>query len=154
MEWREVAVGRRRRSYARRRPSTRLALTLIAVTILGSSCGRVCTLVGCSDTLVLTLVGAVPDTFTLTATAEWQNIVSTRESVRTCSRDHMDYRCEWVADTVRVWLEEFVAPTVNVTIDWGDSTVTRAVHPSWQEWEPNGPHCAPKCWSGTALLHF
>lgn len=139
---------------SRLRAFGRIGLLAAVLLVATSGCNRLCELRGCFTGLRLRLVGDLPDTLTFMATGEWRNGKVNRPAFLFCPRGaRYEVACYYPStDTVDVLLD-IVAPTVEVTAFWGDSTTTYTLHPDWTTLEPNGPGCG-KCWVAGETVQF
>ena len=120
-------------------------LPVVAVTmVVGLACEstsgpRVCTDIGCSSGLRLTLHGELPDTFTISV-----NSGGDRPWIVECTP-------EAPCDN-GVFLSDFTPDWIYVTIRGDGLSVEEEIRPSYETHTPNGPDCPPSCMIAEVML--
>ena len=114
---------------------------------------RVCTLMGCVDSLVVELRGQVPHDFVVEVTApdgamRRAHCVAGQAEASQSVDEPMAPMCEATSVSFFGFLPD--EATIKITWEGGESVQT--VHPSYSLFRPNGPACPPECRTGHAQL--
>jgi hypothetical protein len=99
-----------------------------------------CELVGCDDEVEILFKG-VPHQFTATYTGPGVNVVEEID----CTQTFLG------CDDIRRYVVG-APPSLEVQVSWDDTTITRTFEPSYATYEPNGPHCDPKCRQASVIF--
>ena len=115
------------------------AVAVLVGSLLLSACDHGCTLIGCSDGLVVQLEGVDVESWTPTAEAP-----GGETRVVECSD------ASACADFVH--LEGFTPEEVTIRWEAGDRVVAVGLAPSYRRYRPNGEDCPPECLQATITL--
>ena len=119
-----------------------LASTIFILTA-GGGCDRspiddrACTLIGCQSGLTLELEGAIDDHYTITATADGEQV-----RFVSCSE----------AGPCSLFFQDFTPSAVTITYESGGRTVEETFTPEYVRSQPNGQGCPPVCFNATVVL--
>jgi hypothetical protein len=110
---------------------------------------------GCSDSLIVDLLGDIPDTFTIEASSPEGEII--RE---TCIRD--DPGPIWseaegltaVCAPASITFFDFAPEEVTIALTWETGSTTGSFQPTYVPFRPNGPDCSPECETGRIELRI
>jgi hypothetical protein len=110
---------------------------------------RMCTLMGCLDTLTVSLDGEVPEEYTLQLTgSDGVPIeVSCTSGEGSETAQGQSVPCAGRSVTFNV------APAqVNLRLTWDGGALERNLTPAYETFQPNGPGCPPACRSGSVTI--
>jgi hypothetical protein len=127
---------------------TPLMLALAGCSLFGTQEAppRVCTLMGCVDSLVIDLVGQVPDEFTVEVIPGEGGAWEVR-----CAGDEAhvirpgDGSLGVVCRPGSVVFFEVAPEEVAIRVTWEGDEVWQSSRPAYESVRPNGPDCPPEC---------
>ena len=114
-------------------------MTLAALTVV-IACQQIdptpqaCTLIGCSNALLVELDRVPTAPFHLELTQPGSGTKKVYDCSNTCLKD--------------IFFPDFSPPTVDVTVTTPTGTKTQTLSPTYTKSRPNGPRCEPECTSG------
>jgi hypothetical protein len=106
-----------------------------------------CTLIGCVDALTISLIGNVPDGFTIEVVADDGTTLRARCTDDDEARDPEsgvvlpDVLCRKGS----IVFFRFAPEEVNIRFAWQGGEAAETAHPVYDAVRPNGPDCPPEC---------
>lgn len=110
---------------------------------------RVCTLMGCRDSLELNFSQEPPSTYTVVVTAD-----SGETRSATCTPGESAAQSSGsppettTCQAGQVIYFDFTPSSVTVAITWQGGGFTASGNPTYHVFQPNGPSCPPECQAG------
>ena len=127
---------------------TREVMVTRLVTAVPGEIVEICTLMGCSNSLTVTLTGNVPATFDLTVAGQEASCMAG----------------DWVSGhagpgtachrLVLPWPTEDMPTSLTIVAAWGEQEISATAVPAFATLQPNGPNCDPICLQGEAIFIF
>lgn len=139
-----------------------LLLTMIILAHLSVGCIKIksnsptlqeCTLLGCENTLSISMSGDIPNEYTLMVTdSEGNDIIKSCISGegRSLSNSSGGVICESWGVSIR----NYSPDDLIITIDWANGSMSESFRPTYEQFRPNGPGCPPVCRVGMVSITF
>jgi hypothetical protein len=114
---------------------------------------RVCTLIGCYDSLTLEFSHPLSENYTLQLTSsigETTSITCTTSSAegQISPTANLSAMCQ----PNSIIISNYTPQKVTITITWNGGSYTSTATPTYQSVQPNGPNCPPTCSQATWQL--
>ena len=115
-----------------------------------------CTLLGCHDTLHVSLTGTIPRDYTMKVTAESGETMQIRciDGVGQDEEHTKPNASSCQLDGKGVTFFNFVPERATVTVTWNNNEISQAVAPECSLYRPNGPNCEPECRSCGVVINI
>jgi hypothetical protein len=116
---------------------------------------RVCTLMGCRDSLTLDLSQEPPTQYTIVLT---DDSGETRSATCTpgvsLAQSSSSPPSTAICQAGKVTFFDFAPPSVAVAVTWQRGSFSTSGRPSYHVFQPNGPSCPPECQAGDLQVNL
>jgi hypothetical protein len=116
---------------------------------------RVCTLIGCRDSLELDLSQGPPGAYTVVVTADSGETRTVSCSVgESSAQSSGSPPSTATCQPGKVIFFDYAPSSVTVAITWQGGSFTTSGSPTYHVFQPNGPSCPPECQAGIFQLNL
>lgn len=111
---------------------------------------KVCTMMGCSDSLQIHLIGDLPEHYTVRLTG---NLGYATAIDCPGGDQYPEVKC-WEDGAIFMYNPHSIPKRLTITVVWEDHVKSETVRPAYSPYRPSGPGCEPECLKGEVTIEL